>query len=311
MSTQATTLATQSVNELGTAPAITVVVPFPAGGIDLILKTFLSVWSEQLGQEVKLSNRPGGTGAVGTLEVAQAPADGLTLLFASQGPLLFQPLVNRVGYDVQQSFVPVCRVTSTPSVLIASASSGLTCVADILLRAKKINATPLIYSSPGPGGLPHIGMAACAHTLGIKMQHQPFAGAADAIEALKQGQADLIAEQLPTAVALAGQGNRIIGVFAPERLASLAEVPTMLEQGCDLSFQSWNALMAPAGTATTALQRLSETCKAALVAVAPQLHREMGMEPAYLSSAQTASFIAGELDKALALVRLSGVASLK
>jgi tripartite-type tricarboxylate transporter receptor subunit TctC len=69
--------------------------------------------------------------------------------------------------------------------------------------------------------------------------------------------------------------------------------------------------MAPAGTATAALQRLSETCKAALVAVAPQLYREMGMEPAYLSSAQTASFIAGELDKAQALVGLSGVASLK
>jgi tripartite-type tricarboxylate transporter receptor subunit TctC len=310
MSTQTTMLATQSVNEPGAAPAITVVVPFPAGGIDMILKTFLSAWSKHVGQEIKLSNRPGGTGAVGTLEVAQAQADGLTLLFASQGPLLYQPLVNSVGYDVQQSFVPVCRVTSTPSVLIASASSGLTCVADILLRAKN-NATPLIYSSPGLGGLPHIGMAACARTLGIEMQHQPFAGAAAAIEALKQGQADLIAEQLPTAVALAGQGNRIIGVFAPERLASLAKVPTMLEQGCDLSFQSWNALMAPAGTATTILQRLSETCKSGLVAVAPQLYREMGMEPAYLSSAQTASFIAGELDKALALVRLSGVASLK
>ena len=68
---------------------------------------------------------------------------------------------------------------------------------------------------------------------------------------------------------------------------------------------------APAGPGTTMLQRLSETCKSGLVAVAPQLYREMGMEPAYLSSAQTASFIAGELDKALAFVRLSGVASLK
>jgi tripartite-type tricarboxylate transporter receptor subunit TctC len=150
-------------------------------------------------------------------------------------------------------------------------------------------------------------MTAFAAVMGVELQHLPMAGAAAAIEALKNGQADLIAEQLPTAVALSGQGARIIGVFAPQRLPSLPDVPTMAEQGCDLSFQSWNVLMAPAGTPTPVLQRLGEACHAALVEATPELNRKMGMDPAYLGSAQTATFIVAELDRARALTRRSGL----
>jgi len=141
----------------------------------------------------------------------------------------------------------------------------------------------------------------------LNLQHQPMAGAAAAIEALKDGQAELIAEQLPTAIALANEGVRIIGVFAPQRLSQLPDVPTLIEQGCALSFQSWNALMAPADTPTPTLHRLSEACYAALVEATPALNRTMGVDPAYLGSAQTATFIAGELDRARELARRSGL----
>jgi tripartite-type tricarboxylate transporter receptor subunit TctC len=286
--------------------AIDIVVPFPPGGIDLILRLLLPALSRRLGQTINIINRPGGTGAHGTQEVAQAKPDGRSLLFASQGPLVYQPQVNTVGYDVQRSFVPVCRVTSTPSVLMASSRNNFTCAADVVAAAR---AAPgrIVYSTPGAGGLPHIGMTAFAAVMGVELQHLPMAGAAAAIEALKNGQADLIAEQLPTAVALSGQGARIIGVFAPQRLPSLPDVPTMAEQGCDLSFQSWNVLMAPAGTPTPVLQRLGEACLAALVEATPELNRKMGMDPAYLGSAQTATFIVAELDRARALTRRSGL----
>jgi tripartite-type tricarboxylate transporter receptor subunit TctC len=152
-------------------------------------------------------------------------------------------------------------------------------------------------------------MAAFANVMGLSLQHMPMAGAAAAIEALKNGQADLIAEQLPTAVALAGQGARIIGVFAPNRLSILPDVPTIEEQGCDLSFQSWNVLMAPAGTPTTTLQRLGEACLGALVELTPVLNEKMGMDPAYLGSAQTAGFITVESDRARELTLRSGLAN--
>lgn len=288
------------------AEPITIVVPFPAGGIDLILHLLLPALTKRLGQQVCLVNRPGGTGALGSQAVASAKPDGLTLLFASQGPLVYQPQLNVVGYDAQRSFVPVCRVTSTPSVLMASGSSAFNNVADVVAAAE---AAPgrIAYSSPGTGGLPHIGMAAFAKVMGLDLQHKPMAGAAAAIKALKDGEAELIAEQLPTAIALASEGTRIIGVFSPHRLSSLPHVPTMIEQGCDLSFQSWNALMAPANTPTATLTRLSEACLAALVEATPALNQKMGVDPAYLGSAQTATFIASELDRANELIRRSGL----
>ena len=286
--------------------ALKIIVPFPPGGIDLILKILLPELENQLGLTIEMINRAGGTGAVGTLEASQAPPEGQTLLFASQGPLVYQPQVNSLAYDVQRSFVPVCRVTCTPSVLMASEQSGFKHLADVLAAARaepgKVN-----YSSPGPGGLPHIGMAAFARLMGLDLTHLPMAGAAAAITALKQGQAHLIAEQLPTAVALAGKGARIIGVFAPQRVASLPGIATLTEQGCELSFRSWNALMAPAGTPTKILHALGDACLATLIKAGPELNRSMGIDPAYLGYAQTALFVTKELEAARILIQKSGL----
>ena len=288
-----------------TAP-IQIVVPFPPGGIDLILQLFIDGLKERLNQDVTFINRPGGTGAVGSLEVAKANPDGLTLLFASQGPLVYQPQLNTVGYTALHSFVPVCRVTSTPSVLMASGNSGIKTIHDIV-KASKANPASISYSTPGVGGLPHIGMAAFSKLMGIELTHKPMAGAAAAIKALKDGDAELIAEQLPTAIALANEGAKIIGVFAQQRLSALPDVPTIQELGCDLSFQSWNVLMAPAHTPTDVLQRLSEACLGALIQATPLMNQKMGVDPAYLGSAQTATFIASELDKARDLIKVSGL----
>lgn len=301
---------TTSSPQLGTGfagGAIQIVVPFPPGGIDLILKLLIPAWARHLGADLQIINRPGGTGVVGTLEVAQARPDGKTLLFASQGPLAYQPLVASVGYDVSTSFVPVCRVTSTPSVLMASDRNTFTCVADVVQAARKAPGK-IVYSTPGPGGLPHIGMAAFAQSLGIELQHMPMAGAAAAIEALKDSQADLIAEQLPTAMALAGKGARIIGVFAPERQSVLPDTPTVTEQGCNLSFQSWNLLMAPAGTPDAVLAPVRQACADAMTEVSAQLHQQMGLAPGYLGAEATAAFIEEEMVRAKALARRSGLA---
>lgn len=257
-----------------TAP-IQIVVPFPPGGIDLILQLFIDGLKERLNQDVTFINRPGGTGAAGSLEVAKANPDGLTLLFASQGPLVYQPQLNTVGYTALHSFVPVCRVTSTPSVLMASGNSGIKTINDIV-KASKANPSSISYSTPGAGGLPHIGMAAFSKLMDIELTHKPMAGAAAAIKALKDGDAELIAEQLPTAIALANEGAKIIGVFAPQRLSALPDVPTIQELGCDLSFQSWNVLMAPAHTPTDVLERLSEACLGALIQATPLMNQKNG-----------------------------------
>jgi len=127
--------------------SIQIVVPFPPGGIDLILQLFINGLKERLSQDVTFINRPGGTGSIGSFEVTKANPDGLTLLFASQGPLVYQPQINSVGYTVLHSFVPVCRVTSTPSVLMASGNSGITTIHDVVTASK---AVPFSTLTPHP-----------------------------------------------------------------------------------------------------------------------------------------------------------------
>jgi tripartite-type tricarboxylate transporter receptor subunit TctC len=263
---------------------------------------------QALGQEVQVVNRPGGAGAAGSAEVARAQPDGRTLLFVPQGPLIYQPQIGKVDYDAERSFVPVCRITSTPSVLMVAGSTLFKGVGDVVSAAR---AAPgrVAFSSAGPGSLPHVGMAAFARLAGIDLRHAPAAGAGAAVTALKEGKAEMLAEQLPTGVAHAGSGIRIIGVFAGERAAALPGVPTLREQGYDITFQSWNVLMAPAGTPAAEIRRLQEACRATLAAIALELKARMGMDPSYLDSAQTAAFIAQELPLARKLVDLSGLAA--
>ncbi len=296
-----------------TAPGgpVTIVVPFPPGGVDVIGRMMQPQLGKALGQEVGIVNRPGGTGSVGSGEVARAAPDGRTLLLAPQGPLIYQPQVATVDYDVLRSFVPVCRVTSTPSVLMVAGTTTFNRVGDIIAAAR---AAPgrISYSSAGPGGLPHVGMAAFAKLAGIDLRHVPTAGAAASVAALKEGKAELLAEQLPIAVANAGANQaRIIGVFASERVAELPDVPTIREQGLDIAFQSWNVLMAPAGTSAAEVQRLQDACRQTLAAIAPELKSKMGMDPAYLGSSDTRAFITQELPRARALAELSGLAKAK
>lgn len=289
---------------------VTIVVPFPPGGIDVIGRMMQPGLAKALGQDVLLVNRPGGTGAVGSTEVAKAAADGRTLLLAPQGPLIYGPQIAKVDYDVQRSFVPVCRVTSTPSVLMVEGSTPFNQFSDIVAAARA-NPGRIGYSSAGPGGLPHVGMAALAKQAGIELRHVPTAGAAASVAALKEGKAELLAEQLPIAMANAGSQARIIGVFANERVAELPAVPTLREQGLDLAFQSWNVLLAPAGTPPAEVLRLQQACRSALAGIATEMRARMGMEPAFLDSSATSAFIAQELPRARSLVGISGLAQVK
>lgn len=288
--------------------AVTVVVPFPPGGIDVIARMMQPALSQALGQGIDVVNRPGGAGVAGTTEVARAQPDGRTLLFVPQGPLVYQPQIGKVDYDAERSFIPVCRVTSTPSVLMVAGSTPFKGAGDIVSAARAAPSR-IAYSSAGPGSLPHVGMAAFARLAGIDLRHAPAAGAGAAVTALKEGKSEMLAEQLPTAVANAGNGMRIIGVFAGARADALPGVPTLREQGYDIAFHSWNVLMAPAGTPAAEIRRLQEACRTTLAAIAPELKAKMGMEPSYLDSAQTAAFIAQELPLARKLVGLSGLAA--
>lgn len=287
---------------------ITIVVAFPPGGVDQVAHAARPEFARALGVEVSVRNKPGGTGTVGTAEVAASTPDGHTLLLSPQGPMAYQPALRSVAYSVE-SFAPICRLTETPSVLMASEKSGFTSVAHVMAAAK---AAPgqVSYASAGEGGLPHVGMSALSRTAGIEMRHVPRAGAGDAIDALVAGEADLLAEQAPLAAARIGSGGlRIIAAFAPQRVPAFPDAPTLKEQGHDLSFSAWNALFAPAGTPPDVVARLGEACRTALAAPATveAMRSKLRTPPAYLDPAATAAFVRAEVMRGQELVQASGL----
>ncbi|MFB3819203.1 MAG: tripartite tricarboxylate transporter substrate binding protein [Candidatus Methylomirabilales bacterium] len=290
------------------AKPITIVVAFPPGGVDQVGRAMQAELARALKVEIAISNRPGATGTTGTAEVAGAPPDGYTLLLSPQGPLAYQPHIRSVAYGAA-SFAPICRLTETPSVLMASEKSGLKTVADLLAAAK---AAPgrVSYASAGEGGLPHVGMSAFSRVAGVEMRHLPRKGAGDAIDALVAGEADLLAEQVPLAAARVGAGGlRVIAAFAAQRIAAFPDVPTMKEQGYDLSFSAWNVLVAPAGTPAAVIDTLDKACAAALAAPATveAMQSRLRTPPAYLGPAATAAFIRSEVARGKELVEASGL----
>lgn len=288
---------------------ITVIVPFPPGGVDLVANKMLPEFSRVLGVPVKLVNRPGNSGTTGTTEASRAAPDGRTLLFAPQGPMAYQPAITPLAYDPERSFVSICRVSVGPSVLMASERSGFRSARDVVAAAKT-SPGKVTYSSPGVGSLPHVVMATLCQLTGVQMRHATAAGAAAAVAALKNGTAEVLAENVPVAIANSGQGMHIIGVFGPDRLRELPEVPTLAEQGFDVSFNEWTGLFAPAGTPPATVSRLEGACKAALcnADVVSGMVTEFKSPPAFLPSSEMLSFLSSEVAIAREHVRKSGLA---
>ena len=287
---------------------VVIVVPFPPGGVDQFAQAMRQDFAGALGADVLVQNKPGGTGAVGTAEVAAALPDGHTLLFSPQGPLAYAPALRSVGYNAA-SFAPICRVTETPSVLMASDRSGFTSIADVIAAAK---AKPsfVSYASAGEGGLPHVAMAALSRMAGVELRHLPRAGAREALDAVIMGEADLLSEQAPIAAArIASGGYRVIAAFSANRLPAFPDVRTSNEQGYDISLSTWNALLAPAGTPDAVVARLSEACQAALASpvVREAMTSKLRTPPAFLDARATTAFIHAEVEKGRKLVEAAGL----
>jgi tripartite-type tricarboxylate transporter receptor subunit TctC len=166
---------------------IRLVVPYPAGGsTDLMARMLQEPLAKILGQPVIVDNRPGAAGAIGSREVAGAPADGHTLVFSNNGPTSIAPAMQKdAGYD-SKSFMPISLVAVAPLVLAVHASVPADNVADFIAYAKS-QKDGLFYSSAGPGSLGHLATELFAARAGIKLNHVSYKGQAPATMAVLTG----------------------------------------------------------------------------------------------------------------------------
>ena len=243
------------------ARSIRMLVPFPGGSSpDLVARAIAEPLGKVLGQVIVVDNRPGAGGNIGTGLAARAAADGYTLLFTIQGPLVTAPLLSkRLGYDPQKDLQPIGLVATSPNVLVVDAALGAHTVAEFVSAARS-RPGALNYGSIGNGSAAHLAMESFMARAGIALTHVPYAGFAQVLNAMLAGQiqAGFMVPGLAMAQVHAGR-LRALAVSSLGRVAALPELPTLAELGfAGFEAVSWQALLAPAGTPSAIVARLSE-----------------------------------------------------
>lgn len=284
--------------------AITVVVPFPAGGgSDVAGRLLAQQLSSRLGQPVVVDNKAGASGAIGSEYVYRAAPDGYTLLLGGLDAQGMYPHLRKVGFDPAR-FVQLGGTAQMGYALMGRGDLAADNLPALIALAKR---KELSYGSGSTGSSLHVLMELFAREAGIKLLHVPYQGAAPALQAIAGGQIDL----MPVPIAVAPQYRtrlKVYGSSAAKRVESIKDIPTLREQGLNVICESWGALLAPPGTPQPIVQTLSAALREAVES--PEMMKkwaEMGMTPVGLPLPQFAQFYADEYRKWGEVIRVANI----
>lgn len=246
------------------ARPVRVIVAFaPGGQSDTVMRLLQPKMAEALGQPVVVENRAGAGGAIAAAAVAGSAPDGLTLLFDSFG-FVVQPLIQRgLSFDYETAFAAVAQATALPYVLVTRSNFPGRDLAGFIAEAR---ANPgVTFGSPGVGSTGHLAGVLLAHRAGVRLEHVPYRGGADAARDVAAGNLDSVISTANTLRPLVQDGRaRGIALTSATRRGSMADLPTIAESGFPgFDLTSWNGLFAPAATPTPMITRLSEAMRAA------------------------------------------------
>ncbi|KQW56609.1 hypothetical protein ASC92_15990 [Variovorax sp. Root411] len=255
------------------ARPVTVVVPFPPGGVtDITARVIAHQLEKKFGVAFVIDNRGGAGGNIGAAAVARAPADGYTVLYATQGVLTANPfLYKKPGFDVKADFVPVGLTYENAHVLTVNPEVPAKTAPELVGLAKS-KPGKLNYGSSGVGGGSHLFMAYFQYVTGTEMLHVPYKGGGAAMTDLMAGRVDAMLDSIPSAAGQIKAGSlRALGVSGSKRDPQLPDVPTLAEAGIKgFEAVSWGAIMVPAKTPPDILVKFSQGLKEVMASAETQ-----------------------------------------
>lgn len=244
---------------------VRMVVAYPPGGAtDVIARKLAQKLSEQTGQSFFVENKPGATGTIGTAFVANAPADGHTLLVIENTYSIYPYVFNTLPFDHAKALKPVSSVYMVPVLLAAKSDPAIGTLADVVARAKTSPDT-ITFGTGGAGSAPHFAAELFQQVASVKFRHIPYKGAGDAMTGLVGSQIDLLFVSTPSAAAqIKGGRIRALAISGEARTAGLPDVPTFKEAGFGgYAGYSWTGIAAPAGVSPDIVAKLQgEVAKA-------------------------------------------------
>jgi tripartite-type tricarboxylate transporter receptor subunit TctC len=247
--------------------AVTLVVPYPAGGgLDALARMLGQKLAERLGKPVVIENRTGAGTVIGAASVAKAAPDGYTIMLGTSTPFAITATLNKsLPYDPAKDFAPIALVSNAPFLLLVHPSQPVHSVADLVALAK---AKPgqLSYGSAGPGSPQNLSFELLKTLTGINIVHVPYRGDGPALTDLVAGHIPtMFGEPTPILPLLKDGKVRALGVSSASRLPIAPDVPTIAEAGVPgFDLTSWQMIVAPAGTPQEIVDKLHVEVKKVL-----------------------------------------------
>jgi tripartite-type tricarboxylate transporter receptor subunit TctC len=238
------------------AKPVKIVVPYAAGAsTDTLARAIAQKLELNWKQTVYVENLPGIGGLAGAGAVARAQPDGYSFVVVTASHVISPAIMSRPPFDPIKDFAPITLLAKTPGLLLASNQSEITSVARMIELGRT---QELSYGTSGVGSKHHVSMVEFARLAGIKMQHIPYRGSAQAMNDLVGGHLPLQLGSISFAYDFARTGKaRGLAVVAERRQAVLPDVPTLVELGYPLSSAEWWVLLGPAGTPRPIVNRVA------------------------------------------------------
>ncbi|HTJ07020.1 MAG TPA: tripartite tricarboxylate transporter substrate binding protein [Caldimonas sp.] len=289
---------------------VRIVVPFtPGTGMDILARTLAPHFQAAWGQTIVVENRPGASGNLGANAVAKAPADGLTLLMGVNTLVINPALYDNMGYDPLKDLAPIGLCATGSFLLVASASSKLRSV-DELVREARARPGKLDYASPGIATPHHMAMELFKLEAKVSITHIPFSGTAGAVNAVLSGDVPLMFLPVHVAMAQVKGGRLVVLAAAGNRRSTLApDVPTLAELGYPgVLAELWYGMLAPAATPREIVARIHDDMTKALAL--PEVKSALaaqGMEVAPSSPEEMATLMRRDAARWAAVVKRQGI----
>jgi len=292
------------------ARPITVIAPFAAGGsTDLVARLLSEGLQARLGQPIIVENKPGATGVIGNREVARAPPDGYTLMLTSNGHTIASAITKSLQFDPVKDFAGVSQVASVPLVAIIPPDFPAKTLKEFIDLAKQ-KPGALNFSSAGVASTSYLSAEIFRQQAKINIVHVPFRGAPEATTAVVRGDVQMYFAPIPATVELSSTNKvRPVAINSAKRAAQLPNVPTIAEAAVpDYKYDSWFAVLAPAGTPKSILTKVSQDIAAVLKMpdVAEKLNKQ-GSIPTATTPEQLDAIIKTDTERNTKILKDAGI----
>ena len=287
-----------------------ILVPFTAGsGSDTTARFFGDRLAKQLGQTAVVENKPGASGIISVQALLAQPADGHTILLASNSPISVNPVsIKNLPYNPMTDLTPLAGLSRNMNVWVVSANSKLNSLKDVVEYSKQNPNKPLSLANYSAGY--RLSGEWFSNMAGIKFNHITYKGGAQIFTDLMGDQLDVGIADLGGAAALLKGGKlKALAVSGEKRHPDFPNVPNFIDSGFpDFVNYSWTSFYVKAGTPEAIKKKLTETLvKIRDAREGAEYNRASGAESMPYFGESMQKFQQDELERFTRIAKMAGI----